>query len=43
MFIINKNLSVEQKLQIAKSELKNLNLDELYIKPNLREFLEGIE
>ncbi len=40
MFIINKKLSVDQKLKIARSELKTLNLDELYIKPNLREFLE---
>ena len=40
MFIINKKLSVDQKLKIARSELNILDLDELYIKPNLREFLE---
>ncbi len=40
MFIINKKLNVDQKLKIARSELKILNLDELYIKTNLREFLE---
>lgn len=40
MFIINKKLSIDQKLNIAKSELNILNLDDLYIKPNLREFLE---
>jgi hypothetical protein len=39
-FIINKRLTIDQKLRIAKSELKNLDLDGLYLRPQLRDFLE---
>jgi hypothetical protein len=42
-FIINKRLSIDQKLNIAKSELKNLDLDSLYLRPQLRDFLEKKE
>jgi len=39
-FIINKRLNIDQKLRIAKLELKNLDLDGLYLRPQLRDFLE---
>lgn len=39
-FILNKRLSVDQKLQILKSDLRLLNLQEIYLRPALREFLE---
>lgn len=39
-FIINKKLSIDQKLQMAKSELNNLDLTDYYLRPNLRDFLE---
>lgn len=39
-FILNKKLSVDQKLQILQSDLRLLNLDDVYIRPALREFLE---
>ena len=42
-FIINKKLTLDQKLHIAKSELKNLDLDGLYLRPQLRDFLEKKE
>lgn len=38
-FIINKNLSVDQKLQIFKNDLQIVNLDDLFVRPAVREFL----
>lgn len=40
-FILNKNLSVDQKLQIFKSDLQHVNLDEMFIRPTVREFLNN--
>ena len=42
-FIINKKLTIDQKLQIARSELVNLDLNDHYLRPNLRDFLEDNE
>lgn len=41
IFILNKKLSLEQKLQVAKMELPHLNLENYYLRPLLREFLEA--
>ena len=40
-FILNKKLSIDQKLQIMQSDLRLLDLDDVYIRPALREFLES--
>ncbi len=40
-FILNKNLSLEQKLQILKSDLQHINLEDHFIRPALREFLNS--
>ncbi len=39
-FIVNKKLSLDQKLQILKSDLRLLDLQQIYLRPALREFLE---
>lgn len=38
--ILNKNHSVDQKLNILKNEMQHLNLEDFYIRPALREFLD---
>lgn len=41
IFMINKNLPLEQKLQIFREELGTLNLEDVFIRPVLREYLEN--
>ena len=40
IFIINKTLPLEQKLQIFREELVRINLEDIFIRPVLREYLE---
>ena len=40
-FIINKNLSLDQKLQIFRNDLLHVNLEDLFIRPVIREFLSN--
>ena len=42
-FILNNRLSIGQKLQIVKSEIKNLDLENLFLRPELREYIEKID
>lgn len=37
--ILNKNHTVDQRLNILRNEMQLLNLDEFFIRPALREFL----
>ncbi len=39
LFILNKNLPLEQKLQIFREELTHLDLENIFIRPILREYL----
>lgn len=39
IFIINKNLPLEQKLQIFREELEGINLEDIFIRPVLRNYL----
>ncbi|HDL18780.1 MAG TPA: hypothetical protein ENH29_06980 [Bacteroidetes bacterium] len=43
MFILNKRFNLDQKLRILKTELRNIDLDDHYMRPKLREFLEGTD
>jgi hypothetical protein len=40
-FILNKNLSLEQKLQILKNDIQQIDLEDHFIRPALREFLNS--
>ncbi len=40
-FILNKNLSLDQKLQIFRDDLQYVNLEDLFIRPVIREFLSN--
>jgi len=40
IFIINKNLPLEQKLQIFREELERIDLEDVFIRPVLRNYLE---
>ncbi|NOY78588.1 MAG: hypothetical protein GXO76_12030 [Calditrichaeota bacterium] len=39
IFIINKNLPLEQKLQIFREELERIDLEDIFIRPVLRNYL----
>ncbi len=39
LFILNKNLPLEQKLQIFREELTHLDLEDIFIRPVLRDYL----
>ncbi len=39
LFILNKNLPLEQKLQIFREELSHLDLENVFIRPVLRDYL----
>jgi hypothetical protein len=41
VLIINNKLPVEKKINIIAEELKQLNLDQIYIRPVLRQLIEG--
>ncbi len=42
MFLfINKSLTAESKIELIISEIKNLDYDDHFIKPEIRELLEG--
>lgn len=41
VFIINCNLPVEKKIKLMAGELKRLSLEQIYIRPVLREIIEG--
>ena len=40
-FYLSKILSLEQKISIISHQLKNLNLENIYLKPQIRELLEN--
>ena len=40
-FYLNKILSFEQKISIITSQLKKMELDDIYLKPKIREILEN--
>jgi len=42
-FILNNGLSIEQKLQVIKSEIRNLDLENLFLRPELREYIENMD
>jgi hypothetical protein len=39
-FILNKSHTIEQKLSVLKSDLKHIDLEDTFIRPALREYLE---
>ena len=41
IFIINDKLSIDKKIQLIANELKRLNLEQIYIRPALREIIKG--
>lgn len=40
VLIVKRDIEAEEKAEIIKNELKRFNLEEKYIKPEVREFLE---
>lgn len=42
LFILNKDLSMEQNIELLLEYLQNENLDNLYISPRIREKLDSI-
>ena len=40
-FILNRNLSLDQKLEVFKNDLSNLDLEKHFVRPALREFLNS--
>jgi len=40
LLILNNKLTIEQKISIMAKELKNMNLEKIYIRPALREIIE---
>ncbi len=41
VMIVNKKLPVKQQIQILSTELKNFNLDNIFILPKIRELIDG--
>ena len=39
VLIINTNLSIEKKINVIADELKRLNLEQIYIRPMLRQII----
>lgn len=40
IIILKKDIEADEKAEIIKKELKSFNIENLYIKPEVREFLE---
>jgi hypothetical protein len=43
VFFMDKSISLDQKAQILGKRLSNLNLDYIYLKPAVREYIEGFQ
>ena len=41
VLIVNNKLSVDKKINLIAAELKQLNLEQIYIRPVLRQLIEG--
>lgn len=42
VFLMDKSISLNQKTKIVGKYLSNLNLDHIYLKPAVRDYLEGL-
>ncbi|MGH2575475.1 MAG: hypothetical protein ACRDFC_07230 [Ignavibacteria bacterium] len=40
LFVINSRNEIEKKISIISKNLKQIGIDEIYIKPNIREIIE---
>jgi hypothetical protein len=43
VFLMDKSISLNQKIRILGKYLSNLNLDHIYLKPAVREYLERLQ